>query len=90
MKKRNQERAALEEFISDTALDPTAHKHLVSGALRWRMIEMAAVISSLSGLIIAILDYELCMYHDGYAGIKNIPDHYIWGDASIKVPNHII
>lgn len=54
------------------------------------MIEMAAVISSLCGLIIAILDYELSMYHDGYAGIKSIPDHNIWGDASIKVPNHII
>lgn len=90
MKKRNQERAQLEDSIAETALDPIAHKHLVSRALRWRMIELAAVISSLVGLIIAILDYELCMYHDGYAGIKTLPDHKIWGDASISIPKHII
>jgi hypothetical protein len=54
------------------------------------MLEFAAVISSLIGLIIAILDYELCMFYDGYAGIKNLPDHKIWGDGSITVPNHII
>jgi len=90
MKKPNQERARLEEDISATALDPVAHKHLVSRALKWRMIEMAAVISSLVGLIIAVLDYELCMYYDGYAGIKSLPDHKIFGDGSISIPAHVI
>jgi hypothetical protein len=90
MKKRNQERAALEAEISETALDPEAHKHLVSRAHKWRRIELAAVISSLIGLIIAVLDYELCMYYDGYAGIKSLPDHKIFGDGSIRIPEHVI
>ena len=90
VKQRNQVRAQLEEDISATALDPTAHKHLVSRALRWRMIEMAAVISSLIGLIIAIIDYEMNLYYDGYAGIKALPDRTIWGDSNIKIPEHLI
>jgi hypothetical protein len=90
VQKRNRDRAKLEEDISKTALDPTAHKHLVSRALRWRMIEMAAVVSSLIGLIIAILDYELCMFYDGYAGIKTLPDQKIKSDGSTKIADHDI
>lgn len=54
------------------------------------MIELAAVISSLVGLIIAILDYELCMFYDGYKGIKALPDKKIWGDGMITIPEHLI
>lgn len=90
VKKRNQERARLAADISATALDPVAHKQLVSKAHKWRMIELAAVISSLIGLIIAVLDYELCMYYDGYAGIRTLPDHKIFGDGRISIPEHVI
>jgi len=51
---------------------------------------LAAVISSITGLVIAVLDYELCMYNDGYAGIRLLPDHRIFGDGSINVPSQYI
>lgn len=67
-------------------MDPVAHKHLVTRAHKWKMIELAAVISSLVGLVIAILDYELCMYHGGYTGLANLPDRKIFGDGKIDIP----
>jgi hypothetical protein len=85
VKKRNQERARLEEDITATALDPVAHKHLVTKALKWRKIELAAVLSSMVGLVIAVLDYELCMYYQGYAGITDFPDLHLYKDGKMTI-----
>ena len=63
---------------------------MVSKSYKWRRIELAAVISSLIGLIIAVFDYELAQYYDGYAGIKSLPDTKIFGDGNIKIPEHAI
>jgi len=90
VKKRNQERAQMEEKIVDEALDTVAHKSLVSKAHKWRMIELAAVISSMVGLVIAILDYELCMYYGGYKGITAFTDVGLYKDGKMTVTKEMI
>ena len=41
---------------------------------KWRNIELVTVIFSIAGLVIAVVDYEIDLYLDGYAGIVNLHD----------------
>tara|TARA_B110000285_G_C15113747_1_gene612753 strand:- start:1742 stop:2047 length:306 start_codon:yes stop_codon:yes gene_type:complete len=41
----------------------------------WRHVEMGAVIFSIFGLLLAIIDFEINLNHDGYRGLLLIHDN---------------
>jgi hypothetical protein len=68
-------KAEFDEKVEDRSLDVDLYRNMLRTSFEWRHIELAAVIFSMAGLLIAIIDYEIELSRDGYRGILLLHDN---------------
>lgn len=66
----------MEEKISELVISKEVKAKLNREFRQWRRIELMTVIFSLVGLTLVIIDYEIDLFLNGYAGIVNIHDSH--------------
>jgi len=59
------------------------YNKLIKTSLEWRHIELAGVIFSIFGLVIAVIDYEVNLNYDGYRGLLLLHDNGVNTQADI-------
>jgi len=64
----------MEEKITEMVISKEVKVKLMKDFHQWRRVELMTVIFSLVGLVLVILDYEIDLFYNGYAGIVNIHD----------------
>jgi len=68
-------KAEFDEYVEEKSLDVDIYRKMLRDSFEWRHIELAAVIFSMFGLFIAILEYELELDSDGYRGFLLLHDN---------------
>mgnify|MGYP006103269041 CR=1 FL=1 len=66
----------MEEKISEMVISAEVKAKLMKDFRQWRRIELMTVIFSLIGLILVIIDYEVDLFYNGFAGIVNLHDSH--------------
>jgi DNA transposition AAA+ family ATPase len=66
----------MEEKIAEMVISAEVKAKLMKDFRQWRRIELMTVIFSLIGLILVIVDYEVDLFYNGFAGIVNLHDSH--------------
>ena len=75
VKKDNMAKAEFDEQVEERSLDVDLYRNMLRKAFKWRHIELAAVVFSMMGLVMAIIEYEIELSRDGYRGILLLHDN---------------
>ena len=73
-KSENQKRAEFNDMIEERSLNRQVYKKFIKDSYEWRNIELAAVVFSILGLFLAIIDYEIDINLNGLRGLLLLHD----------------
>ena len=75
VKQENIAKAEFDEQVEEKSLNIEVYNKLLKNSFEWRHIELVAVIFSIMGLLLAIIEYEIELDSDGYRGFLLIHDN---------------